>query len=198
MLEREKADELVLEALKRVKGITKVKPFADEDRRKIVDLEHEAETKSLMGLGKVINAGIREVAECDWIYVALTDMDFVWNCPNLVMKKGDDIVGEEVTDKETISRLAGKKNVWFMHRNFVVYKDKVCFPQDVMEKICYFEIPSHPADWCSVEKAELQCHSIVYGSPSTSCDIFLKDQYFHGVDVKGEGTVLIGVKFIGI
>ena len=58
MLEREKADELVLEALKRVKGITKAKPLADEDRRKVVDLEHEAEAKSLMGLGKVVNAGI--------------------------------------------------------------------------------------------------------------------------------------------
>ncbi|MGA2227747.1 MAG: hypothetical protein ABSH41_25200, partial [Syntrophobacteraceae bacterium] len=113
MLEREKADELVLEALKRVKGIAEAKPFADEDRRKVVDLEHEAEAKSLMGLGKVINAGIREVTKCDWIYVALTDMDFVWSCQsNLVMKKGDDVVGEEVTDKETISRLAGNKNVW--------------------------------------------------------------------------------------
>ncbi|MGO9313688.1 MAG: hypothetical protein ACLQBD_32895 [Syntrophobacteraceae bacterium] len=195
MLEREKADELVLEALKRVKGIAEAKPFADEDRRKVVDLEHEAEAKSLMGLGKVINAGIREVTKCDWIYVALTDMDFVWSCQsNLVMKKGDDVVGEEVTDKETISRLAGNKNVWFMHKNFVVYKDKVSFPQDVMKKICYFEIPCHPADWCIIGEGELQCHSIVFGSPSTPCDIFLKDQYFHGADVKGSGTVLIGVK----
>ena len=139
--------------------------------------------------------GFREVAKCDWIYVALTDMDFVWSCrSNLVMKKGDDVVGEEVTDKETISRLAGNKNVWFMHKNFVVYKDKVSFPQDVMKKICYFEIPCHPADWCIIGEGELQCHSIVFGSPSTPCDIFLKDQYFHGADVKGSGTVLIGVK----
>jgi hypothetical protein len=194
MLEREKADELVLEALKRVKGITKAAPLADEDRRRVSDLENEVEVKSLMGLGKVINAGIREVTECDWVYVALTDMDFVWNCPNLVMKKGVDIVGEEVTDKETISRLAGDKNVWFMHRNFVVYKDKVSFPQDIMKKICYFEIPSHPADWCLLEKGDLQCHSILYGSPATPCDIFLKDRYFQGADVKGSGTILIGVK----
>jgi hypothetical protein len=195
MTEREKADDLILEVLSRVKGIERATPFADEDRRKVIDLEHEAEAKSLLGLGKVINTGIRKVAECDWIYVGLTNMDFDWGRrSNLVMKKGDAIVGEEVTDKETISRLSGDKNVWFMHKNFVVYKDKVSFPQDVMKKICYFEIPSHPADWCNVESGELEYHSIVYGSPSTPCDIFLKNRYFQGADVKGFGTILIGVR----
>lgn len=195
MLDRKKADELILRALSRVKGITKAMPFADEDRRKVVDIEREAEAKSLMGLGKVVNAGVREVVECDWIFVALTDMNFEGgNGPNLVMKKGNDVVGEEVIDKETISRLADDKNVWFIHRNFVVYKDRVTFPQDVMNKTCFFEIPSHPADWFIVENGELQYNSIVYGSPSTPCDIFLKERYFQGVDVKGSGTVLVGVR----
>lgn len=103
-------------------------------------------------------------------------------------------MGEEVIDKETISRLADDKNVWFIHRNFVVYKDRVTFPQDVMNKVCYFEIPSHPADWFIVENGELQYNSIVHGSPSTPCDIFLKERYLQGVDVKGSGTVLIGVR----
>jgi hypothetical protein len=195
MLEREKADELILNALRLVKGITTATPLLDGDRQKVLELEDQAEAKSLMGLGRVINAGIREVAECDWVYVALTNMDFEWGCrSNLIMKKDDEIVGEEVTDQETIARLACDKNVWFMHKNFVVYKDKVSFPQDVMKKICYFEIPVHPADWCCLEESGLQCMSIIYGSPTTPCDIFLKNQYFHGADVRGSGTVLIGVK----
>ncbi len=191
MLTRQQGDELILEALQRVKGIAAAVPFADEDREKVRAIEAEVESKSLLGLGKVINAGVSEVLACDWVYIALTTMEFDWACdPNLLMKKGDDVVGEEVSDKATIARLAGDKNVWFLHKNFVVYKDKVSFPQDVMQKICYFEIPCHSATW----PLGVECHSILYGSPSTPCDVFLKERYFEGSEEKGAGTVLIGVK----
>jgi hypothetical protein len=191
MVMRQQGDELILEALKRVKGLNQVVPLADEDRETVLAIEDEVETKSLLGLGKVINSGVRGVLECDWVYIGLTNMEFDWACrANLVMKKGEDVVGEEVTDQTIIDRLSADKNVWFLHKNFVVYKDKVSFPQDVMKKICYFEIPCHPADW----PVGLQCHSVVYGSPSTPCDVFLKNRYFQGADVKGVGTVLIGIK----
>jgi hypothetical protein len=191
MITRQQGDELILEALHRVQGIAAAIPLANEDREMVRAIEAEVETKSLLGLGKVINVGVREVLACDWVYVAQTDMEFDWTCrANLLMKKGADVVGEEVTDKATIDRLSTDKNVWFLHKNFVVYKDKVNFPQDVMQKICYFEIPCHPAAW----PLGLQCHSILYGSPSTPCDVFLKDRYFQGQDTKGTGTVLIGIR----
>jgi hypothetical protein len=191
MVTLEQGDELILAALHRVKGLATVVLLAEEDRQKIRDIEAEVEAKSLLGLGKVINAGVQGVLECDWVYVGLTNMDFDWDChSNLVMKKGNEVVGEEVRDKETIDRLSTCENVWFLHKNFVVYKDRVSFPQDVMKKICYFEIPCHPANW----SVEVQCHSILYCSPSTPCDVFLKNRYFQGMDTKGEGTVLIGIK----
>lgn len=191
MITRRQGDELILAALQRVKGIAAAVSLADEDRERVRAIEAEVETKSLLGLGKVINAGIQEVLQCDWIYVALSTMEFDWACrSNLLMKKGDEVVGEEVTDKATIDRLSTDKNVWFLHKNFVVYKDKVVFPQDVMQKICYFEIPCHPATW----PLGLQCHAVLYGSPSTPCDLFLKNSYFQGRDTKGTGTVLIGIK----
>ena len=194
-MDRKTADEVIVEALIRVKGIVRATPVSEEDRRKLLEIEREAEEKSLMGLGKVINAGVRELVQYDWMYVALTSMEFDWGCrPNLVMKKGDEVVGEEVTDKDEIERLSGEKNVWFMHKNFVVYKDKVSFPKDVMDKVCYFEIPCHPADWCPVEEENLTCHTMVYAWPSTPGDVFLKEKYFGGRDERGSGTVLIGVK----
>jgi len=191
MMTRKQEEELVQAALQCVKGIVEVVPLEEDDRQKLRQIEAEAEAKSLMGLGKVVNTGVQEVLECDLVYVALTDMGFDWGChPNLLMKKGDEVVGEEVTDKDTIESLKQKENVWFLHKNFVVYKDRVSFPQDVMGKICYFEIPCHPANW----PVDVQCHSIVYGSPSTPGDVFLKNHYFQGRDTKGSGTVLIGVK----
>lgn len=195
MMDKNEADALMVSALEKVKGIIKACPFAAEDRRKIMEIEEDAEKRSLMGLGKVINVGIREVLKCDLIYVALNNMDFDWGChATLVLKKGDEVVGAEVRDEETIEKLSKQKNVWFMHKNFVVYRDKMSFPQDIMQKICYFEIPCLPAEWCLVEENTFQCDSIIYANPCTPSDILLKEQYFDGLDEKGCGTILVGIE----
>lgn len=196
MEDNEWPHEEIIAALKKVKGLVDAVLLLDEDREKIHDLEHDAEERSLMGLGKVINTGVTEVLNTRWTYVAMTSMDFDWGChATLVMKKGDEVVGEEIRDPETISRLSKQKNVWFMHRNFVVYKDKITFPQDVMKKICHFEIPCLPADWCNLEDAKFHHLSVIFANPATPCDIFLKNRYFDGLDEKGLGTILVGIKF---
>lgn len=195
MVDEKQANEVMLAALSQVRGIVEVCPFSGEDHQRVMDIERDAEEKSLMGFGKVINTGVKEVFNCDLIYVALTNMEFDWGChPTLVMKKDDEVVGEEVRNPEAIARLSNQKNVWFMHRNFVVYKDKVCFPQDIMKKICHFEIPCVPAEWCVIDGDKLKCHSIVFANPATPSDVFLKGRYFKGQDERGLGTILIGVK----
>ena len=194
-MDKNETDALMVSALEKVKGIVKALPFASEDRRKIMEIEEDAEKRSLMGLGKVTNVGVREVLKCDQIYVALNNMDFDWGChATLVLKKGDEVVGAEVRDQEIIEKLSKQKNVWFMHKNFVVYKDKMSFPQDIMQKICYFEIPCLPAEWCLMEDDSFQCNSIIYANPSTPSDTFLKEQYFNGLDEKGSGTILVGIE----
>lgn len=194
-MDKREADTLMVPALKKVKGIVEASPFSSEDHQKIIDIEQDAEKRSLMGLGKVVNTGVREILNCDLIYVALNNMEFDWGChATLVLKKGQEVVGEEVRDEEVIARLSNQKNVWFMHKNFVVYRDKISFPQDIMKKICHFEIPCLPAEWCSLEDNRFQCDSIIYANPSTPSDVFLKDQYFSGLDERGLGTILIGVK----
>ena len=178
-----------------VKGIVNVLPLLDQDRQKILDIEQDAEDRSLMGLGKVINTGVKNVLNYDLIYLALTNMDFEWgNHPTLILKKGQELVGEEVRDKDKIDRLSNQKNVWFMHQNFVVYKDKISFPQDIMKKICHFEIPHLPGEWDIFKKDNLQRHSIIFANPATPCDVYLKEQYFRGIDERGLGTILIGIE----
>lgn len=180
--------------LSKVKGLQESCPLRQEDHRPILEKEQEAEERSLMGLGKVINTGVREILNSDFVYVALTTMDFDWGChATLVLKKDQEVVGEEVRDEAVIAELSEKENVWFLHKNFVVYKDKISFPQDIMKKVCYFEIPCLPADFCLLENDKLQCHSIVYANPSTLCDLYLKEKYFAGLDQKGLGTILVGV-----
>ena len=194
-MDKRVADGVMVSALKKVKGIVEATPFLFEDRQKILDIEQDAENRSLMGLGKVVNTGVREVLTCDCVYAALNNMDFDWGChATLVLIKGDEVVGEEVRDEPVIAKLKNKKNVWFMHKNFVVYKDKINFPHDIMKKICHFEIPWLPAEWCIVEGDAFKCHSIIYANPCTPSDTFLKDQYFRGLDERGLGTILVGVK----
>ena len=193
-MEPEQIHKIMTVAFSKVKGLMETRPFSNDDRRKMLDIEQEAEKNAFMGLGNVVNAGVREVLACGLIYVALTNMDFEWGCgPSLVMKKGQELVGEEVRDKQRLAELSDRKDVWFMHQNFVVYKDKVSFPQDLMKKICHFEIPGLPAEWCLVEDENFECRSIIYANPSTLGDIYLKKQYFNEIDEKGLGTILIGV-----
>jgi len=194
-MDKDTADKAMVPALSGVTGIVEACPFSDQDHQKVLDIEKDAEEKGLMGLGKVVNSGVREVLGCDLIYVALTSMDFNWGCQaSLVLKKGDEIVGEEVRDKEIIAKLSDREDVWFMHQNFVVYKDKMSFPHDIMKKVCHFDIPCLPAEWCTLEDDEFDCHSIIYANPATPSDLFLKEQYFKGLDEKGLGTILVGVK----
>jgi hypothetical protein len=194
-MEKNETDALMVSTLEKVKGISRAKPIAFEDRDKIEQIEADAEKQSLMGLGKVINVGVKRVFGCDLVYVALNDMDFDWGChATLVLKKGDEVVGEEVRDKESIARLSNREDVWFMHKNFVVYKDKMSFPQDIMKKICFFEIPCLPAEWCLVEDDKFKCNSIIYATPCTPADTYLKAQYFEGVDEMGCGTILVGIE----
>jgi hypothetical protein len=193
-MERQKIDKIITTALKNVKGIVNASLFSNDDRRKMFDIEQEAEKKAFMGLGNVVNDGVRKVLTYEFIYVALTNMDFSWGAhASLVMKKGEELVGEEVQDKKRIAELSKRKDVWFMHQNFVIYKDKVSFPQDLMKKVCHFEIPGIPADWCRLEDEAIENYSIVYANPSAPGDIFLKERYFDGIPEKGLGTILIGV-----
>ena len=193
-IDRAKADALIIAAVKRVKGIVDACPFSKDDSQQVLDIEEDATKHSLMGLGEVTNTGMKEVLTCDWIYVALTNKEFEWGCPSLVLKKGEEVVGEEIEDEEAITEMKKKENVWFMLDNFVIYKDRINFPQDIAKKVCSFDMPSLPAEWCVLEGNELTCHSIIYANPTTPCDLFLKNRYFNGIDEHGLGTILIGVR----
>jgi hypothetical protein len=188
-------DRVMISALHNVKGIVNSRPLPTEEHPRILEKELEAEKRSLMGLGKVVNAGVREILNHDWVYAALTSMDFDWGCySTLVLKKGQEIVGQETRDKAVLAELANKKNVWFLHKNFVVFKDRVSFPGDIMNKICHFEIPCLPAEFCTLGDDQIQCQSINFASPSVLCDLYLKEQYFDSENVAELGTILIGVK----
>lgn len=194
-MDRKMIDEVMISALRNVKGIVNSCPLLNDDHPRILEIELEAEKRSLMGLGKVVNTGVREILNHDLVYAALTSKDFDWGCySTLLLKKGQEIVGQEIRDEAVLAELANKKNVWFLHKNFVIYKDRISFPGDIMNKICTFEIPCLPAEFCVLGDDRLRCRAINFASPSVLCDVYLKEQYFDGENVADLGTILIGVK----
>lgn len=184
--------ENILASLRSVPGIEALYPMREEDLHRLLDVETEAEKKAFMGLGMCYNSGIREVLRCPSVAVGITTMDFQWGCQShLLLKKDDDIVGEEISDPDRIAELKQRSDVWFMHRNFVVYKDKVNFPDDIVSKKCCFDIPAlHFDDDFSTDE---DLKSVVFCFPSTAGDVFLKKTYHAGVDEHGAGTVVFGI-----
>jgi hypothetical protein len=181
------------ECLRNIKGIEAVFLLEDADRFRLLDIETDAEKKAFMGLGMCYNSGVREVLRCGPVFVGITTMDFDWGCQaHLLLKKGDEIVGEEVIDGSRIDDLKGRENVWFLHKNFAIYKDRVDFPQDLVDKKCCFEMPCLTPDEPLLNLPE--GWEPVLCTPSTAGDIFLKRTYYQGRDERGTGTVLFGFR----
>jgi hypothetical protein len=175
-----------------VKGIRAASLVENQHKDEIVKIEQDAEERALMGLGKTYNSGLREVLECEIVIAALTDMDFDWSgfC-GMQLKKGDQVVGEEIRDPNRIRELSQRSDVYFLHQNFVIYKGRINFPQDIMSKLCQFEFPSANVDWfSSVDGVE----SCIFCNPSTPTDIHIKKAFFSPSDERGVGTILIGVR----
>lgn len=192
MKEQEAFHAQVIGALLQVKGILAAEVLSDVHRAPLLALESEAEKHALMGLGKVINSGVQSVLARDRVYVALTNMDFDWGRhPSLILKKGDTVVGEEVHDKDVLQQLRARQDVWFMHDNFVIYKDRISFPKDLAAKDCHFEIPSIKAAWLEPYLKGTRPSSFIYANPAAPCDLYLKEQYFQGIEGEGLGTIFI-------
>lgn len=187
------ADDKILARVRSINGIEAAFVLDQPDRFQLLDIETDSEKKAFMGMGLCYNTGIRDVLRCPVVVVAITTMDFSWGCQaHMVLKKGDEIVGEEVRDPSQIQNLENQPNVTFLHKNFVIYKDKVDFPRDIVEKRCCFELPALVPDesMTALEGAGncLLCF------PSTPGDVFLKKRYYGERDEWGSGTVLFGFK----
>lgn len=187
------ADDRILVRIRSLKGIQDAFVLGEGDRFRLLEIETEAEKKAFMGLGMCYNSGIREVLRCPVVVVAITNMDFDWGCQaHVILMKDEEVVGEEIRDPARIQELEHNKNAWFLHKNFVIYKNKVDFPDDIVNKKCCFELPALNLGQLAPSVKELTNH--LYCSPSTAGDVFLKKKYYQDIDEWGTGTVLFGFR----
>ena len=186
-------DDRMMVCIRSIEGIQDAFALEEADRFRLLEIETEAEKKAFMGMGLCYNSGIRDVLRCPIVILAITTMEFDWGCqPHMLLKKGDEIVGEEVRDPLRIEDLEGQANVLFLHKNFVIYKDKVDFPRDIIDKKCCFELPALTAEESLTGLQKFGDY--VFCFPSTPGDVFLKKRYCEERDEWGMGTVLFGFK----
>lgn len=181
----------LLAALRNVKGIVAAEILRNADYEPLHALEKQAGNQAIMGLGNVVNTGMSRVLSCRPGFVGLTDMTFDWGCRSaLILTKAGRLAGEEMRDEAKLARLQGDPNAWFMHPNFVIYKDRIDFPRDLMKNRCQFEIPALPADWWVwPDSGRFERWSAM---PAASTDLYLKKHYFDNPQGEGLGTVLVG------
>jgi hypothetical protein len=175
-------------------GIVEVHPLHEVDRQNVARIEKEVEATSLMGLGAVVNVGVDRVLGHARVFVALTDEQFdLGDHPSIVLKKGDHVVGEEIRDQDKIAKMQGQSDVLLLGKFFVVYKNRIRFPHDLVTRICRFELPHVAVDWCGFEDDNASQGEAVVSSVSAQSDVFLKSRYFGGIRGDDLGTILIGV-----
>ena len=168
----------------------------EERSQVILDIEQDAESKSLMGLGKGCQ---HRSSRSPSMRYGLCRPDQYGLYPGLSTffdrQKRRRNRREKKFGTKTVSlscpveRMSG-----FFTRILSSIKTKYPFPRISCRKYAILKRRHIPARLVHSGGRNTACHTIIYSNPVTPCDIFLKKQYFSGLDEQGLGTILIGIK----
>jgi len=177
--------EKVIERVKKIEGVIDAKPLNEDDRKKVEELEKEAESHgACSGMMRFVNEGVWEVLKRNNVIVVLADDTRGFRPPPkpwIVMCDEDGcVVGEWLPPKRR-EEMKGNPNCMFISDDFVFYKDKYKMG-DV-----YFLMP--PIPFPEVEEVE-NVKDVVSGSTSPPADEYLKK--ITGYEGTNYWTILVG------
>ena len=183
-MEINKALERVEKVLKDIKGTLDVKQLSPENRAKILELEETFEEEASSESKRYYNEGIREVLERQEVIVLAHTPEFRHPpAPFVKWRLGGVDVGEEVWDAKSIEELKENKNVLFVGKTFIIYRDRLK-NSPLKDFIVLF--PSLP--FPELESLN-EIKDVVSASPSCPTDIYTK--HIMGWDAK-LGLIIIG------
>ncbi|MFX1352134.1 MAG: hypothetical protein ACFFA1_07940 [Promethearchaeota archaeon] len=185
------SEDIVKEVLSRIsttKGVHQTLVLTDKDRRKILELEEEAEKKVMAGFGYRDNQGIKEALKRDVVIAFITDNDYVWPPgSNLILKWKDEVIGEEVTESQ-IKELKNNRNVVLVGK-FALHKDKMPTASEMAkEPPTVLFPPKQPLHLKNLKGVS----DTVQGSPCVQTDTYLKKRMDAKLDDVNLGTSMIG------
>jgi len=161
--------EKVIERVKKIKGVVDAKPLSEEDRKRVAELEKEAESHgACSGMMKFVNEGVWEVLRRKNVIVVLADDTQGFRPPPepwVVMCDEDGCVVGEWLPPEKCEEAKKDPNCMFISDDFVLYKDRY------KKGDVYFLMP--PIPFPEVEELE-GVKNVVSGSTSPPADDYLK------------------------
>lgn len=179
----------VTSKIRSIKGVQQVLILTDEDKKKVLELEKQAEQRMMMGLGLGDNQGVKEALKRNVSVAFVTDMEYKWPPgANVILTWKGNVIGEEINDYEKLEELKKSKNIILMG-NFALYKDRMPQPSLMVHEPPLVILPPKP---CPEVGNLPHVHNVVQGSPSPPADNYLKDRMQADLKDQRLGTVLLG------
>ncbi|MGD0072293.1 MAG: OsmC family protein [Candidatus Bathyarchaeia archaeon] len=183
----------VCSLVKECKGVCSiVKVLDEEERKKLLELE-TAEEGNLIQFGASIqNQGMKEVLSRDVVLLVVNDNNFEYKDPTIILKAGEEVVGEEIFDPAKLNEMKGKPGYLITGKGFVIYTHKFRGKKGL--KVQFITLPfSFPYEGLKKGSAEVKgATDFICGWPSRSVDLYLKKA--HNIETQDLklGTLLFG------
>ena len=182
--------ELILKTLRDCRGVKTLKVLTTEEKKKIIEVEEEAEEKVAYGMCKTLNQGIKETLNRDYTVAFVMDTSIFEypHHPYILMVYDDTIVGEQVKDLKKKEELKRDRTNFFLWDNFVIYTQRLPKEQEERQKL---RIVYPPRETLQLEG--ITCvEKGTFGTPSTDGDSLVKKLLSFASVNSVMGTCLIG------
>jgi hypothetical protein len=179
--------------LKQCKGICSIiKKIDDLERKKIMELELQEETKLLQFGATIENQSVKEALSRDFVLLVTNNQNFEYKEPTIILKAGDEIVGEQILDANLLTELRGKRGYFLSGNDFVIYTYKL--RKMGRTQLRFITLPfSFPNEEIKkVVKDLYGAKDLICGWPSRAVDLYIKRLF--NLDTKDIrlGTLLVG------
>ena len=178
----------VVHRLLSIRGIIDVWRLQDSDRKTILELEKNATQNAGLVIGvEIMNEGAQRAMQRKYV-VCVNHSQALRHppAPILILKAGENILGEEVWEKDRIDRFHADPNALFLGRGFVLFKNKM---NQTKEKRLRFEYGTQ--EFPEIDTIHGVC-DVVSGTVSPAVDIHIKRIAKWNESDSDRGTVLIG------
>jgi hypothetical protein len=179
--------------LKEHKGVCSVVGQLNKSQQeKILKMELEEQKKSMMLNACSENQSVKEVLSRDVVLLLTNDQNYEYKQPTILLKAGDEVVGEEIMDKAKLEELKHTPGCYALGSDMIVYTRKLRQMKGVPLK--FVTLPFCLTDEKVVEKIEALpgVQDLICGWPSRSVDFYLKNEFRMKTDDLRIGTLLVG------
>jgi hypothetical protein len=178
----------VVYKLRSIDGIIDIWHVEDSDKKAILELEKSANENAGLAIGvEIVNKGAAVALQRE--FVLCVNHSPVLRHPSkpiLILAAGEEVVGEEVWEKDRLASLHADSNALFLGRGFVLFKDRV---NRLRERRLRFEYG--PQDFPEVGTIQ-GVRDVVSATISPAADVYVKRMAKWSTTDPDIGTVLIG------